>query len=291
MSHEIKATLIHLRIPFSVFLAPVYFFALSQSEAADTRNAIWVFVILHLVLFPASNAYNSFYDKDEGSIGLIEKPPPTTPLLLYTALSMDILAIALSILLNLGWFFTAYLLFYGLMSKAYSHPRTRLKKYPVASLFIVAGFQGFYTYLACYQAISGGAVHSLFPIGILLPALLCSVNLLAVYPVTQVYQHEEDRQHGDLTYSRLVGIKGTFVHAAIFFALSFAGFGYLFIGGGKPAYWLLFAAFMLPAVIFFLSWRQKVMRDPAEASYLNTMRMNALASAGLNAFFILLCLM
>ncbi len=281
--------LVHLRLPFSLFLAPVYFFALSESKDTDRPDALWVFVILHLLLFPASNAYNSYYDKDEGSIGLIEKPPPVSGLLLYTALGMDLAAIVLSLLLELGAGFTLYLILYGLVSKAYSHPRIRLKKYPVISLLTVALFQGFYTFIATYDAIS--ATGTTPEPGILLPAILCSCNLLAVYPLTQIYQHEEDRKHGDLTYSMLAGIRGTFRHAAVFFSLSFIGFGYLYIAENNAVAWLLFSVFMLPSVVFFLYWWRKADMDISEASYRNTMRMNALAAAGLNVFFILMCLM
>jgi 4-hydroxybenzoate polyprenyltransferase len=286
----LKAAFTHLRLPFSIFLAPVYFFALSRAHGADPIKAAWVFIILHLLLFPASNAYNSYYDRDEGSIGLIEKPPPVPGILLYIALGMDFLAVFLSVLLDLGSFFTAYLVVYGLASKAYSHSSVRLKKYPVASLLIVAFCQGIYTYTASLQAISGMSIASLFQGAILLPGLLCSVNLLAVYPITQVYQHEEDRKHGDFTYSRLVGIKGTFIHTAIFFTISFAGFSYLYISEGAPVNLLLFSVFMIPAVVFFMSWWFRVLRKESEANYRNTMRMNALASTGLNLFFILLCL-
>ncbi len=287
---RLRDTLVHLRLPFSLFLAPVFFFALSEAEDIDPMNALWVFIILHLLLFPASNAYNSYYDKDEGSIGLIEKPPPVSDLLLYIAIGMDLAAIILSLLLELGATFTLYLVLYGLVSKAYSHPRIRLKKYPVVSLLTVVLFQGFYTFLASYDAISGAAgpmTHQ----GTLLPAILCSCNLVAVYPLTQIYQHEEDRKHGDLTYSMLVGIRGTFRHAAAFFTLSFIGFGYFYLSENRAVSWLLFSVFMLPSVIFFLYWWKKTSTDISEASYRNTMRMNALASAGLNFFFILLCLM
>ncbi len=286
---RLRDTFVHLRLPFSLFLAPVYFFALSEAENIDPMNALWVFIILHLLLFPASNAYNSYYDKDEGSIGLIEKPPPVSGLLLYTAIGMDLAAIILSLLLELGATFTFYLVLYGLVSKGYSHPRIRLKKYPVVSLLTVALFQGFYTFLASYDAISG-APGLMTESGTFLPAILCSCNLIAVYPLTQIYQHEEDRKHGDLTYSMLVGIGGTFRHATVFFTLSFIGFGYLYLSENHIVSWLLFSVFMLPAVVFFLYWWRKTSVDISEASYRNTMRMNALASAGLNTFFIIMCL-
>jgi len=281
----LRSTLIHLRLPFSIFLAPVFLFALSESENVMRGKAVAAFLLMHLLLFPASNAYNSYFDRDEGSIGLIRKPPPVTRALWFTALSMDLMAILLSWLLNLGLFFTLYLVLYGLVSKAYSHPSIRLKKFPVLSLLTVAVFQGCYTFLASYEVITGGAGWE--NNGIWIPAVLSTINLIAVYPLTQVYQHEEDRRNGDMTYSRLVGIKGTFLHAGIFFGLSFAGFGYWYSSTGRIENWFLYGAFMTPVLVYFLYWWNRVRRDESEASYEHTMRMNALASGFLNLYFLI----
>jgi len=48
---------------------------------------------------------------------------------------------------------------------------------------------------------------------------------------------------------------------------------------------------MLPVVVYFLTWAVKVWRNPAEASYSNTMRMNLIASVCTNAGFIAIFLM
>lgn len=286
---SLRSTLIHLRLPFSLFLAPVFLFALGETPQVIAWKACWAFLILHLLLFPASNAYNSYYDKDEGSIGLIEKPPPTSRSLLIAALMLDLLALAVAWFAQLGSFFMLYLLLYGFVSKAYSHPAVRLKKYPIVSLMVVSVFQGFYTFLASYQVISQADMSALLSASVVIPAILSSVNLLAVYPLTQVYQHQEDQKHGDLTYSRLVGIRGTFLHAGVFFFVSFAGFGYWYATSGRIERWFLFSAFMTPVLIYFLYWRQKTIKNEAEASYQHTMRMNILASTCLNIFFLLLC--
>ncbi len=282
----LHAILIHLRLPFSIFLAPVCLFALSQSAHPD--HALSVFLILHLLLFPASNAYNSYYDRDEKSIGLIEKPPPVTPFLLYTAIAFDVLAVLLAWWLDLGLVFMGYLLLYGLVSKAYSHPAIRLKKRPVSSWLVVAVFQGAFTYLAVIQCVEAMPVSALFRWEHLLPAMICTLNLLAVYPLTQVYQHEEDALHGDLTYSRLVGIRGTFLSAAFFFMLAFAAFSAYFLTRASPFTLLLLGACMAPSLLFFIHWWRNVYQDERAADYRNTMRMNFLASLGLNAFFLIL---
>ncbi len=282
--------LLHLRIPFSLFLLPVFLFALSQASPVPADRAWWAFVLIHLLLYPASNAYNSYYDKDEGSIGLLEVPPPVSIGLLVTAWALDIAAIVIAILVDLGTPFVLYLLIYGLISKAYSHPAVRLKKYPLLSWLIVGLFQGAFTYLATIQVLTQLEVSSLLSVPFLLPALICTSNLWAVYPLTQVYQHEEDARRGDLTYSRLVGIEGTFLSAAVFFTLSFAGFMYFFLHFGSVGTLFVLAVCMGPVLGYFGYWWWQVRLNPAEANFRHTMRMNLLAGFGLNLFFGILCL-
>jgi hypothetical protein len=281
--------LLHLRLPFSIFLLPVFLFAISQAPAVDAGRAWWAFVIIHFLLYPASNAYNSYYDKDEGSIGLLEVPPPVSRELLLTAWGLDLLAILLAFVANLGLSFVWYLIIYGTISKAYSHPLVRLKKYPVLSWLIVGLFQGGFTYLATVQVVSGMDWAEILALKHLLPALICTSNLWAVYPLTQVYQHEEDARRGDLTFSRLVGIEGTFLNAALFFSLSFAGFLYYFLQFGTYNTLFILTVCMGPVLGYFGTWWWMVRRNPAEANFRHTMRMNVLASLGLNIFFGILC--
>lgn len=280
-----KNILLHLRIPFSFFLLPIYLFALSQSPHVDVTKAWWVFFILHFMLFPASNAYNSYYDKDEGSIGLLENPPPVTKKLLYTAWAIDLLALVLG-LAWVGEFFVIYLIVYGLISKAYSHPAIRLKKYPIISWLVVTLFQGALTYLAVYQAIIPDfQIFKLTHFQVLLPAFICTSNLLAIYPLTQVYQHEEDARRGDLTMSRVLGIRNTFLNAVFWLGLSGVGFLIYF---GFTVDLLLLIAMLSPLLGFFAWWMWQVWKDESKANFKNTMWLNLLAGICLNIFFGLL---
>ena len=85
----LKSTITLLRVPFSFFLMPVFFLALSQVPHINYEKALLVFVILHLVMYPASNGYNSYMDRDEESIGMLEKPPGVTRQLYYVTLALD----------------------------------------------------------------------------------------------------------------------------------------------------------------------------------------------------------
>ena len=74
-----------LRFPFSFFLMPVYWFALGQAGSINALDALLVFVILHLLVYPASNGYNSYMDRDQGSIGGLKTPlQPSRQLFWFT---------------------------------------------------------------------------------------------------------------------------------------------------------------------------------------------------------------
>jgi 1,4-dihydroxy-2-naphthoate octaprenyltransferase len=51
------------------------------------------------------------------------------------------------------------------------------------------------------------------------------------------------------------------------------------------------ATCMLPILVYFLIWAVKVWKDPGQANFTNTMRMNLLASVCTNAGFIAVLIM
>ena len=135
-----KSTITLLRIPFSFFLMPVFFFALSQVPEINYTKAILIFIILHFIMYPASNGYNSYMDSDEESIGMLEKPPKPTRQLFYLTAVLDIMAVVLSFFVNL--IFALCIIANILASRAYSYRGIRLKKYPVTGFLTVIIFQG-----------------------------------------------------------------------------------------------------------------------------------------------------
>src|SRR5688572_18110570 len=108
-----------LRFPFSFFLMPVYWFALSQVAEINVQHAILIFIILHLLVYPASNGYNSFMDRDTESIGGIKNPQQPTRQLYYFTLLLDGTSLILSLLIS-PYFFGGILLFIA-ASRAYSY--------------------------------------------------------------------------------------------------------------------------------------------------------------------------
>ncbi|HZY78840.1 MAG TPA: UbiA family prenyltransferase [Cyclobacteriaceae bacterium] len=284
-----KSTILHLRIPFSFFLMPVFLFALCISPNLVRQNILWSFLIIHLLLYPASNGYNSYFDKDEKSIGGLKNPPPVKKELYYVSILLDVAAIVLGLIL-ISKEFAAMLLIYGLISKAYSHPSVRLKKYAFLGWITVVLFQGLFTFAMCYAGINQFGFENLLQWKVVFPGLLTSLMFFATYPMTQVYQHDEDRKRGDITMSIRLGIRGTFTFAMCFFAIASAGFIYYFVTTFSAFYAVVFIVTQSPVVIFFLFWFASVVRDPSNADHTSTMRLNFISSLCLNAFFVYLFL-
>ncbi len=140
MNIKLLSTLQLLRFHFSFFLMPVYWFALSQVAVINWRNAILIFIILHLLVYPASNGYNSYMDRDTTPVGGLKNPMQPTQLLFYTTIFMDAFALLLSFMISP--LFVTGIFFYILASRAYSYRKIRLKKYPYYRLFNGSYFPG-----------------------------------------------------------------------------------------------------------------------------------------------------
>lgn len=280
-----SSTLLHLRIPFSFFLLPVYFFSLGISPNFTERGILWTLLIVHLLLYPASNGYNSYFDKDEKSIGGLKNPPPVNKSLYYISLLFDFGAVLLA-WWKISFLFAMMILIYGLVSKAYSHPMIRLKKYPILGWLTVGIFQGFFAFLMCYIGINNYEIENLLHARILIPAALTSVMLLGNYPMTQVYQHEEDAKHGDKTMSMMLGVRGTFIFVQVVFALAAAGFVLYFNSFYDSRLSYAFLIALAPVVLFFMIWFFQVWRNPVSADHSRTMWLNFISATCLNAFFV-----
>ena len=259
-------------------------FALAVSMNVDMVRTIIVFLSLHLFLYPASNGYNSYFDKDEKSIGGLKHPPLVSPQLYRWSLIFDGIALALGLFIS--WQFALMLAVYGLVSKAYSHPSIRLKKYPFMSWIIAGFFQGAFTFWMTYMGINDFS-WEIMPAQ-WQPALLTSAILWGSYPMTQIYQHEEDAKRGDITLSYKLGIKGTFLFTLVVFSFASGLFWiYFFQNYSEELGWYFLLA-MLPIVLFFNSWFLKVLKDESKADFDHTMKLNFLSALMLNAFFIYL---
>lgn len=275
-----RSTIQLLRIPFSFFLMPVFWFALSFVESIDVANAVLFFIILHLLVYPSSNGYNSYMDRDTTSIGGLEKPLPPTKQLFIFSVVMDVLAVLLSFVISQ---LTALCVFiYIICSRLYSYRKVRLKQFAIIGYLIVILNQGGLVFLTVFNAVNNDANMPLPRAGVISAILLIG----GFYPITQVYQHTADANDNVKTISMLLGKKGTFIFCGVLYILAFMLlFGYYSQAGSLWAF-KLFALFFLPALIYFTVWFLQVNKDAGCADFKHTMRMNTIASACTNAAFI-----
>ena len=288
-----KNTVKHLRLPFSYHLMPVFLFALSQSANYNLINTIIAFLILHLLIYPSSNGYNSYQDRDETSIGGLKHPPKVTENLFYATLLLDVVGILCASLVSVN--FSILVLGYVLISRAYSYRKLRLKKYAVIGFLTVFLFQGAYTYLMISSAVTDFSFDPDRYWGYLtLNNVICmsvaSLFIGSVYPLTQIYQHDADKKDGVTTISYKLGYLGTFLFSSVMFGLATGLLFYYFDKKEQLTALFLFLTLMIPVVVRLFIWFNKVRKDATHANFENTMSMNLMASTCMNCYFLILIL-
>jgi 1,4-dihydroxy-2-naphthoate octaprenyltransferase len=277
-----RSTIQLLRFHFSFFLLPVYLFSLSQISKPDWARAALIFFILHLLVYPASNGYNSYMDRDEGSIGGIRNPLQPTKQLLYVTIIMDAAAVLLSLVI--GLYFATGVLLYILASRAYSYRGIRLKQYPLIGYLTVVIFQGAVTFWLVYHGSHQPQTMNVPASGMVASSLLIG----GFYPLTQIYQHDADRKDGVRTISSLLGYRGTFIFTALVYTAAFIALGYHFLSALEMTQFMVLQIIMLPVLVYFFIWAAKVWKNQSAADFSHTMRMNMLASACANLSFLTL---
>jgi lycopene elongase/hydratase (dihydrobisanhydrobacterioruberin-forming) len=184
-----------------------------QGAAALLGIALWV-----ICLNGGTLALNSAYDRDEGDVAYLRGPPPPPAHLAGFGLVLMLVGWAGAFLLP-----PAYGAAYAIclvLSVLYSVPPFRLKAVPGADWVInMVGF-GTLTPYAGWAA-TGVPVG---PVGALVLLAFCPL-FAALYPLTQIYQFEEDARRGDRTLARALGARRSLLVALGAATASFALFG------------------------------------------------------------------
>jgi len=220
----------------------------------------WALLLWVVCLNGGTLAINSAYDDDEGDIGYLEAPPrPPRGLAPFAFLLMALGQVLAVLLLPLA-FAIAYATCFA-MSVAYSVPPLRLKA--VGGVDWVINMIGFGT-LTPYAgwAATGRALSPEYAIVLF---GFCPL-FAALYPLTQLYQFEEDTRRGDRTLAIMLGIRRSLQIAlwtTLLAFICFASAGLL----GRLAWWqwgLLAIALAGWLMVLWPWYRRHVAMTPAE---------------------------
>jgi lycopene elongase/hydratase (dihydrobisanhydrobacterioruberin-forming) len=173
-------------------------------------------------------ALNSAFDGDEGDIGYLDAPPPPPRGLARASVGLMIVGQVIAFALP-GGFAVAYTICFA-MSVAYSVPPLRLKAVAGADWAINIIGVGVLTPFAGWSA-SGAALR---PDGVW---IMIGFGFLfgSLYPLTQIYQFEEDSTRGDRTLARMMGVGVSLAISAVAAVLAFAAFARaLWLAGPTP---------------------------------------------------------
>jgi 1,4-dihydroxy-2-naphthoate octaprenyltransferase len=194
-----KNFLVHLRLPFQALLVPFMLFGAALSHGRLTWRFALAFVVLHVCFYGGTTAFNSHYDKDEGPIGGLETPPPPGTWLLPGSLVLQAIGLALAAVVGLAFF--GVCASFAALGVLYSHPLTRFKGKPWPSWLTVMFGQGMLGAVAGVTAMDGGRYSRELGFAI----VACGAIVGALYPLSQIFQLDEDARRGDRTVALMLG--------------------------------------------------------------------------------------
>jgi 4-hydroxybenzoate polyprenyltransferase len=274
---SLSSLFVHLRLHYQLlFLSPLFVWGFMLGGAGISTRAAIGFVSFHVFLYGGITAYNSYYDRDEGPVGGLRSPPPVIELLL--PFSLVVQAVGFALALGVGLWFASL---YGLvmvLSVAYSHPRFRWKAKPLGSLVVVALGQGAVGYAGGWLC-GADPPHSLLAVDPLLGLAVATLSAVGLYPLTQIYQIDEDRARGDRTFAVAYGANASFEFAQACIALAGVCITALVLRlfGGRDA--LLLAAVYGGLLAVVERWRRRF-RDDVTSNFLALHRLQLVLSIG-----------
>ncbi|MBV9356541.1 MAG: UbiA family prenyltransferase [Chloroflexi bacterium] len=276
-----RALVVHLRVPFQLLLAPVFLWGWLLGGGGLTVRFALAFVTLHVFIYGGVTAFNSYYDRDEGPVGGLERPPPVLPELLPFSIAVQVVGLLLALLVAAP--FALACVGFVVLSTAYSHPAIRLKAYPWVSMLTVGFGQGVLAYLAGWVGAGASLAELAGAIG-LLGLTAATLIILGLYPLSQLYQVEEDRARGDRTVAVAWGSRRCF--AVSLACTAVGGLAMLLVVGDLygPADAILIGFGLLAQLLAVSWWARHFDIDRVLWNFHFVMRLNAASAAALASY-------
>jgi 1,4-dihydroxy-2-naphthoate octaprenyltransferase len=227
------------------------------------------FLNIHVLLFGGATVYNSWWDKDEGPIGGLKSPPKMNPWMWPASLMIQFGGLAWAI--TIGWNYAVIYAISMLFFWLYSTPLARWKGKPIRSIIAIGISTGTNSFLLGFLAAGG------YPITFLedITAVGVALIILSLYPVSQIYQTEEDEKRRDQTFAIKFGLNGVKRFFAILF-ITGAGTLSIMLYQEQKMIGLIFSVVTLSAylILSYFVWKLK----GNEAEYEMVMRLKFLGS-------------
>ncbi|HWQ09167.1 MAG TPA: UbiA family prenyltransferase [Holophaga sp.] len=261
---EVVAYLLHLR-PMEWPIMTAHFL-LGALLAAGLRlpwgRTLAGWAIFVFLLNGGTLAINSAFDQDEGDIGYLRQPPKPPRFLLHVSLGMLAASLLLGFVLPpvFAWSNAACVA----MAVLYSVPPVRLKARAGWDLVINCLGFGLFTPLAGW-GLTGLPVAT----GFVWVAVGFAFLFGTLYPMTQIYQIEEDRARGDRTLVIRLGAAQSLWLAAVLALLAHACFlaGLLLAERSPWAVLLSLAAWLGVIIPWALRWEAMTSRQHEAGMY------------------------
>ncbi len=262
---QIKNFFLHLRLNYNFFIlsAPFFLGAVFVPQIRDNKIFLTSFVLIYIFLFGGANVYNSYFDKDEGSIGGLEHPPKVERWMYYAAWAMQILGLIISSLISP--LFGLILLFSIVLSWLYSGSTFRFKGKPLLSFLVIGIGTVFNTVILGYLMAGGTGL----PTNLIVSAIGASFLILSMYPVSQAYQIDEDSKRGDVTFAVKYGVKGIKINFLILFLVGIILLSYSFMFNPH----LGIATFIAGLIVYIFMWQKIKKISGNQNEYKSIMRL------------------
>lgn len=284
---DVKAWFVHLRLGFQLLLSPVFLWGAMVAGGRIDLTLMIGFVSFHLFGYAGGTALNSYYDRDVGPVGGMEHPPPIPRGLLPFSILWQAVGFAVALAVNIPFAVIYATMFW--MSLLYSHPRSRFKGKPGLALLTVALGQGLLAYLGGWTCVHGEFI-SAFEMPGLLGAAASTGLTVGLYPLTEIYQLDEDRRRGDRTVALWLGPARSFNFAQTFLGLGGLAAIALVLTryGAQEA--VLLAVFLAGVILFVWRWSARFAFSDIAGNFRTLMRLYTVTCLGF-AFWIALHLL